>query len=420
MQNRQLLTIFLILFVDVLGYGLILPLLPYYAKAYGAGEVVIGLIVASYALMQFVGAPLLGRWSDIRGRRPILLISVAGTALGFIILALAEPISFFVLGDKNTTGVHKLILILLFLSRMLDGLTGGNISVAQAYITDVTDEQNRARGLGLMGAAFGLGFILGPAAGGFLSQWGYTVPAWIAFSVSGFNLMMVYLFLPESLTNEKRAAILKASRPKLGFKTMWSTLSRPKVGPLFRLRIGTTLAAGLFPAVFSLYASGKPLSLSAQHAGYVLTYVGLSTAIMQGGMIGFLSKRYKEQQLLLYGTFFLILGLLGWAFTTTIPTLLMAITCFAIGMGLTGTMINSLITKSVDSHETGQILGIGTSYDSLTRIFAPVLGGILLAQVGGIGPGLFGGGIMIGVLIYILRIQESLVSTSETRPQSEP
>ncbi|HRK74141.1 MAG TPA: MFS transporter, partial [Rhodothermales bacterium] len=168
MQNRQLLTIFLILFVDVLGYGLILPLLPYYAKAYGAGEVVIGLIVASYALMQFVGAPLLGRWSDIRGRRPILLISVAGTALGFIILALAEPISFFVLGDKNTAGVHKLILILLFLSRMLDGLTGGNISVAQAYITDVTDEQNRARGLGLMGAAFGLGFILGPAAGGFL------------------------------------------------------------------------------------------------------------------------------------------------------------------------------------------------------------------------------------------------------------
>ncbi|MBN8590038.1 MAG: MFS transporter [Rhodothermia bacterium] len=409
MQNRQLFTIFLILFVDVLGYGLILPLLPYYAKAYGAGEIMIGLLVASYALLQFVGAPLLGRWSDVRGRRPVLLISVAGTGIGFLLLALAEAIGFWVFG-YGTPNAFKLILLLMFLSRMLDGLTGGNISVAQAYITDTTDDQNRAKGLGMIGAAFGLGFILGPALGGFLSQWGYTVPAWVAFAVSTFNLAMVYLALPESLTNEKRAMILQMPRPKMGLPIMWQTFVRPKVGPLFRLRFWTTLASGIFPAVFSLYASGQPLALSAQHAGYVLTYVGFASAVMQGGMIGYLSRRYKEPQLLLYGAVSLILGLFGWAVTTNVPFLLLVITFFAVGMGLAGTMINSLITKAVEPHEVGQVLGIGASFDSLTRILAPIIGGVLLAKLGSYGPGVFGGVVMVGVLMYMLKIRSKMAA----------
>ncbi len=155
MKNKPLFAIFLIVFLDLLGFGLILPLLPYYAETFNASDTMIGLLVASNAAAQLIGAPLLGRFSDRWGRRPILIISLIGTGLSFVLLGIANS------------------LLVLFISRILDGLTGANISVAQAYITDVTDESNRAKGLGLVGAAFGLGFILGPATGGLLSQFGY-------------------------------------------------------------------------------------------------------------------------------------------------------------------------------------------------------------------------------------------------------
>jgi len=160
--------------VDLLGFGLILPLLPYYAESYGATPVIVGLFVASYAAAQLIGAPLLGRLSDRLGRRPVLLLSVTGAFTGFLLLGFAAPLGQFLANWVAPQAVNIAILGVLFLSRILDGLTGGNITVAQACIADVTDEQNRAKGLGLIGAAFGLGFIIGPAAGGALSQWEYT------------------------------------------------------------------------------------------------------------------------------------------------------------------------------------------------------------------------------------------------------
>ena len=176
MKNSRLLTIFLIVFIDLLGFSLILPLLPYYAESFGATPLIVGLLVASYAAAQLVGAPLLGRLSDRIGRRPVLLLSVAGTLVGFLLLGLAEPLGRMLAGLVSSQSPNVVILAVLFVSRVLDGLTGGNLTVAQAYITDVTDEANRAKSLGLVGAAFGLGFILGPAAGGVLSQWGYDIP----------------------------------------------------------------------------------------------------------------------------------------------------------------------------------------------------------------------------------------------------
>ena len=166
MKNRPFASIFFIVFIDLLGFGLILPLLPYYAEAFGASDTVVGLLVASYAAAQLIGAPILGRFSDRFGRRPILLLSLVGTLLGFLLL-----------GFANT-------LWILFAARILDGLTGGNISVAQAYITDVTDARDRVKGLGMIGAAFGLGFIIGPASGGLLSRWGYDVPAFVAARIA--------------------------------------------------------------------------------------------------------------------------------------------------------------------------------------------------------------------------------------------
>ena len=179
MKKSPLLPIFLIVFIDLLGFGLILPLLPFYAKSFGANELTIGLLLASYSLMQFIGAPVLGRLSDRYGRRPILLISQLGTFVGFIMLGFANGLG------------------MLFASRIVDGVSGGNISTAQAYIADISDEKNRARNFGLIGAAFGLGFIMGPAIGGFLSQFGYQVPAFAAAGLSFLSMTLTFFLLHE-------------------------------------------------------------------------------------------------------------------------------------------------------------------------------------------------------------------------------
>jgi DHA1 family tetracycline resistance protein-like MFS transporter len=272
MKNSRLLTIFAIVFVDLLGFSLILPLLPYYAESYGATPVIVGLLVASYAAAQLIGAPLLGRQSDRYGRRPVLLVSVVGTLAGFLLLGFADPLGRFLSTLVAPQAANWLILGVLFASRILDGLTGGNITVAQAYIADVTDEQNRAKGLGLIGAAFGLGFIIGPAAGGALSQLGYNIPAFVAALVAFLNLMAIFFLLPESLTTERREAALLQKRPSFSIKALTQALKRPKVGPLLHVRFFYGLAFATFQSIFALYA--QSIGLSPQTTGYVLAYVG--------------------------------------------------------------------------------------------------------------------------------------------------
>ena len=236
----------------------------------------VGLLVASYALAQFIGAPLLGRLSDRYGRRPILLVSIAGTVLGFLLLGFAEPHRRAVSAASNAA-----VLAVLFFSRILDGLTGGNLSVAQAYITDVTDVKNRAKALGLIGAAFGLGFIIGPVIGGVLSQWGYAVPAFVAAGLATANLIAVFFFLPESLTDAMRLAIANKPRAALSAKALWAALNRPRVGPLLHIRFFFGLASGMFQSIFALYALSK-LGLDAKPTGYVLGYVGFLVVLVQG------------------------------------------------------------------------------------------------------------------------------------------
>jgi DHA1 family tetracycline resistance protein-like MFS transporter len=384
MQNRSLTTVFVIVFIDLLGFSLILPLLPYYAETFGATPTVVGLLVASYAAAQLLGAPLLGRLSDRYGRRPVLLLSIFGTFLGFLLLGFARS------------------LWVLFASRILDGLTGGNISVAQAYITDVTDEKSRARGLGLIGAAFGLGFIIGPAVGGALSIYGYALPAFAAAGLAFLNLIAVFTWLPESLTEVRRAELAQHPRPAFTFRALWQALNRPRVGPLLHVRFFFGLAFAIFQTIFALYAQYR-LGLEANQTGYVLAYVGLLSVLVQGVAIGWLAIHISERYLIFSAVVLMAFSLLAWAFVPSLLALLVLLAPLALAGGTLNTILSSALTKAVYPEEVGGTLGLSTSLESLTRVIAPSAGGVLLGRLGTAAPGVFGALIMLWVVSFVWR-----------------
>ena len=381
MDRKRLFSVIFVVFIDLLGFSLILPLLPYYAKTFAADDFTTGILVASYAVAQLIGAPLLGRLSDRFGRRPILLVSVFGTFLGFLLL-----------GFANT-------LFLLFVSRIIDGLTGGNLSVAQAYITDVTDAKSRSQGLGMIGAAFGIGFTVGPVAGGLLSQWGYAVPAFVAAGLSLINLALIFFWLPESLTPEKRAQ-MPEKRPAVTVGALLKALQRPFSGSLLITRFFFGLAFAIFQTIFSLYALNK-FNLNASDTGLILTFVGVLSVITQGFLIGRIVKLVREDILIVGCVALMSLSLIGWALTPSVIGLLIVLIPTALSGGILNTLLSSTLTKAVEPQEVGGILGLAASVESSTRILAPTLGGFLLQQVGTWAPGAVGAVIMALLLIYV-------------------
>jgi DHA1 family tetracycline resistance protein-like MFS transporter len=403
MNNKRLFSIILVVFIDLLGFSLILPLLPYYAETFQANQTVTGILIASYALMQLIGAPILGRLSDRFGRRPVLLVSVFGTFLGFLLLGFANA------------------LWMLFASRILDGLTGGNLSVAQAYISDVTDEKSRSKGLGMVGAAFGLGFIIGPVTGGLLSQWGYAVPAFAAAAISFINLILIYAWLPESLTDEKRSQMTE-KRPAVTLNALLVAFQRPFTGSILITRFFFGLAFAILQTIFGLYALAK-FNLTARETGFVLTYVGVLSVIMQGFLVGRLTSRYREDLLISISVVLMGFALLGWAFAPSVFWLYITTTPIALAGGLLNTLLSSTLTKAVAPQEIGGILGLSSAVESSTRIIAPILGGVLLQQVGTWAPGVFGALVMVGVSIYVFITiyNHPIVSTfKQNKPETVP
>jgi len=380
-MNKRLLNIGLIVLIDMLGFALIVPLLAFFADSFGATAFEIGLLVASYAAMQMISAPILGRISDRFGRRPVFLISILGTFIGFLILGLAHS------------------LWMLFVSRVLSGLTAGNISVAQAYIADVTDEKNRARGMGMLGAAFGIGFILGPALGGTLSVYGFAVPAFVSAALCFINLLTVFFWLPESLTPERRSQLMAQEKADVSFGALLAALQHPSAGPLLWVRFGFAIAFNSFQSVFALYTLSK-FGLTAQQTGYILAYVGIVLVIMQGGLIGPLSARFKESHLLLAFTIFATIGLFGWAVVQTVPGLLAAMFPLAIGAGSFNAVINSAISKTVSHDEVGGMLGFSAGLESSTRVVMPALASYLLGRFGPSTPGYMATLVMAIVVVF--------------------
>jgi len=359
MRNRRLAIIFAVVLVDMLSFSIVLPLLPYLANELGASRFQIGLLGAMYPIFQFIGAPILGRLSDRYGRRPILMISIAGTILGFIVLATAQS------------------LWILFLSRALDGITGGNISVAQAYISDITDAEERGKSLGMIGAAFGLGFILGPVTGGLLSGISYRAPAWLGAALAAINLVLVATMLPESLTDEDKARL--AARPRKGFSTnaFVEALRHRRVGPLLTVRMLTGISFGIFESGFALWAIAA-LSLSARTNSFVLAYVGILSVFIQAFLIGKLTAKWSDDGLLLTSLVVAAVALTAWGFVSGLPLLIILMPAISFGLAVSNTISTSALTKAVHRDEVGGLLGLSTSIQAATRIPAPIIAGALL------------------------------------------
>ena len=373
MKNKRLIIIFGVVLVDMLSFSIVLPLLPYLAKSIGATATQIGLLTAVYPLAQVFAAPLLGRLSDAVGRKPVLIVSILGTAAGFVVLALSR------------------FLPILFFSRFVDGITGGNISVAQAYIADVTDPEDRGKALGLIGAAFGLGFILGPVTGGLLSGISYALPAWVGAALALANAAAVALLLPESLTAEDKVRLAgRERRHAFDPRALLDALGHKRVGPLLWIRLATGLAFSIFETSFALWALSA-LGLTSGANGLVLGYVGVLSVIVQAFVIGRLTARFSDDHLILFSLGLAGVALLLWGFVPNVPLLLLLMPALSVGLAVTNTITTSALSKAVHHDEVGGILGLQTSIQSFTRIPAPILAGYLIERVSVWSPGLIGG-----------------------------
>ena len=399
-KDKRLVPIFIVVFIDLLGFSLILPLLPYYASSFAASPQTIGLLIASYSICQFLAAPFLGDWSDRYGRRPLLLYSQLGSCLGFILLGVAPSL-------PNA-------LAWLFVARIVDGLSGGNLTVAQAYISDISAPQDRARNFGMIiGVSFGLGFLLGPSFGGFLSRWGYSVPAFAAALLSFASILATYFLLPETQHqhDEQRATGLKAYTRVLDY------LKLADVQRLLGVFFFTVLPFALYVTMFALFAKTQ-LNFTAEQTGYFLGFVGLLGIIWQGAVVGRVVRRIGDHKTMLLGLCLSGAGLFYLALVDVWWKLSFVAVFFSLGHGLARPSLTSLITQAAPPHRRGGVLGATTSLESFSRIIAPILGGWIIAVhpawLGWLGGVLYAVAVMIALSVSVPEISTQTDPASET------
>ncbi|HEY7295441.1 MAG TPA: MFS transporter [Dehalococcoidia bacterium] len=351
MRRSPLAVVYLTVFIDLLGFSIILPLLPFYAEHYGATGVWVGALLTAYSAVQFVSAPMLGRISDRAGRRPVLLASLAGSAASLALSGVA----------------HSLWLLLA--ARALAGLFGGSISTGQAYVADVTRPDDRAKYMGLLGACIGLGFVFGPAIGAGLSPLGFGAAAFFAAGLALLNLCFAWFRLPESHPANKRGGHRGAVR-----RDLLGALRRPALGRYLGATFLTNFAFVGLEATFALF-SQKQWGLGAAGFGLVFTYIGVIVVVVQGGLIGPLRRRYRERTLAAVGATLLAAMLFLLAITPNLTLGILVLTGLGLGQGLVSPTLSTLISRAAGAHEQGGALGLGQSFAAAARGVGPLVAG---------------------------------------------
>ena len=368
-ERRALLPIFLIVLVDILGMTIILPLLPFYAEEFGASPRQIGLLIATFAACQLVSGPILGQLADRFGRKPLLLISQIGTLIGF-----------FVLGRATS-------LLMVFVSRAIDGATAGNLSLAQAYVSDVTAKENRAKSFAVIGIAFGIGFLLGPAISALLSQYGHRYPIYAAQGLSALSILATALLLPRAKPQQAAPGDAGPAGRRLSLFS-WGRyteyFARPVLASLLYQFFAFGFSFATFTSGFALFAErrmtwdGQPFG--AKHVGYIFAYAGFLGIILQGGLIGRLVKKYGEARLTGAGFAAMSVGYAVLAVVRTIPELLASATISTFGQGTLRPALTAQITHNSGRDEQGLVLGIAQSLMSVAQITAPIITGFLIGH----------------------------------------
>lgn len=385
MKDRRMWIIFLIIFINMLGFGIILPLLPYYVESLGAGAMTIGLVSAAYSFFQLLSAPVLGELSDKIGRRPVLLFSIGGTAVSFLLLGVANSLP------------------LLFLSRIIDGLSGGNISTAQAYIADITTKENRTQGMGMMMAAFSLGFIIGPAFGGLLSVYGYALPAFLAGMIALIATILTYFFLPETIKKETPAVIQKQKKVTFfSLRDFYDALTHPEVGLFLTISFLMMLAFSLMQGTFALFTE-HALHLTASDNGIIFAYLGIVGVVIQIFLLKRFLKWLPERPATLVAIIFMAFSFVLMAFSSNWWLLIIAVTFLAVGSSISGPVLAGLISKKTPDSEQGNIAGMNQSIGSVARLVGPVFGAFIYSQVNPEAPYLLAAVLLILTVIFSLK-----------------
>jgi MFS transporter, DHA1 family, tetracycline resistance protein len=390
--------LFFIVFIDLLGFGIIIPQLPFYGVHFGASPTAVTLLMSCYSLAQFFMSPVLGRLSDRIGRRPVLLVSMICSCLAYLWLGFASA------------------LWMLFAARLLAGAGAGNIAAAQAYITDITSSEARAKGMGMIGAAFGLGFTIGPWLGGVVAGSNPTPqdlqrPAFLAAGLSAVAFLLVIALLKESLP-QTGAPAARANRWELARTSM----GRPTLRLLILLFFAITAAFAGMETTFALWTKDA-FGWGPKQVGWLFFFVGCVLIVVQGVLIGPLSRWLGEARLVLVGSAAIALGLGAITFASGLASLLFASGCLAIGMGLLNPSINSLISRQAGIEERGGIMGVAQSGASLARVVGPAVAGPLFELLGRNAPYYAGALVMLGVLGFALRLPREDAAPQGAQPE---
>ncbi|MBW2272437.1 MAG: MFS transporter [Deltaproteobacteria bacterium] len=378
--------LFSIVIVDLIGFGIVLPILPFYADAYGASATVLGLLLTCYAAMQFVFAPIWGRLSDRVGRRPVMLVTIAGTGAALLLLGLADS------------------LIWLFIARILGGIFGANISVATAYLSDVTEEGERTRWMGMIGASFGVGFLLGPAIGGLLSPYGYGVPMLAAAGMATVNFVYACFVLKEPARHLPRES--DVPRPR-------EVLADPAVRRLCTINFIFTFAVCQLETTFA-YLMKDRFSYDAMQVAFILVFMAFITMSIQGGAIRGLARRFGEKTLLVAGVAFMSSAFFAIPWMYRVTLLLLPLGLSAVGRAISQPSLMSMVSLRATSVTRGAVMGGFQSASALARVFGPLAAGALYDyQMGA--PYL-----LAGLLMAVAFIASSVLPASETSAKAVP